>query len=83
MRRLKVKGMLSELRTLLANAPFVPFTIHMADGTQIHVPTRDHIAVSPKGIRVVVFDDKGIANVLSGLLMTRVSFDDHATPAGS
>ena len=70
--------MLGELRRLLEKDRFEPFTIYMADGEQLHVPTRDHIAVSPKGIRVVVFDDEGIAKVLSGLLMTRVSFDDHA-----
>jgi len=30
-------------------APFVPFSIHLADGGQLRVPTVDLVAISPTG----------------------------------
>lgn len=62
--------MIANIRNFLAAAKFVPFTIHMADGRRIEVPTRDHIAVGRRG--VVVMDDNDNFQILSGLLMTSV-----------
>ncbi len=62
--------MISRIRQLLAVNPFVPFTIRMADGRTIQVPTRDHIAVGRSG--VIVFDDHDNFEILSGLLMTGI-----------
>ena len=50
----------------------MPFTIYTAGGAVLHVPTADHIAVAPKGARVVVFDDDGAANLVSVLLIDRI-----------
>jgi hypothetical protein len=47
--------MLEEIRKLVQSGPFVPFTIHLADGRELRVPTVDHIAVGPEGRRIVVF----------------------------
>ena len=63
--------MIGRIRQLLASQVFVPFTIHMADGRKIRVPTRDHIAIGRSG--VVVFDDEDNFQLLSGLLMTGVA----------
>ena len=67
--------MIGDLRHLISKHPFSPFVIHMADGEAVRVPTVDHIAIALKGARVVVFDDQGAANILSPLLMTRITTD--------
>jgi hypothetical protein len=64
--------MIAEIRRLLSARPFVPFTIHPADGVELHVPTVDHAAVSPNGRTVVVFFDDGTAQFLFPLLIARV-----------
>ena len=71
--------MTADLRLLIAARPFVPFTIHTADGGQIRVPTVDHIAVAPTGVRVVVFNDEGSAILVSALLIAQIVADP--TPA--
>jgi hypothetical protein len=64
--------MLAEIRRLLSARPFVPFTIYPEDGAELHVPTVDHAAVSPKGRTAVVFFDDGTAQLLFPLLIARV-----------
>jgi hypothetical protein len=75
--------MISDLRRLLAARPFVPFTIFLADGGQLRVPTVDHAAVAPTGARVIGFavDDSTI--LVSALLISRIAVDPEpaSTPA--
>ena len=73
--------MIREIRTLAAARPFVPFTIYMANGRQIHVPTSDHILAGR--VRVVVLRDDDTFEFLSGLLMTGVSADTSALLEGN
>ena len=72
--------MIGDIRKHLEKQPFVPFTIHMADGRQIRVPTRDHIAAA--GSRAIVMLDNDDYDILSGLLMTGLSVDVSASVAG-
>jgi len=65
--------MTGDIRKLVHATPFVPFTIHLADGGALHVPTVDHISVAPEGGRVVVWDNHGLADVLSSLLISRIT----------
>ena len=77
--------MLSEIRNLINATPFVPFTIHTANGRAFRVPTIDHIAVPPAGGPVFVFGDKdGEFDVLSPLLIAHLSVEsgEPASPAG-
>lgn len=67
--------MIGALRRLIAARPFVPFTIHTADGNQMRVPTVDHIAVSPTGARVIVFADDDSTILVSALLLARIVVD--------
>jgi hypothetical protein len=67
--------MTADIRKLVHAAPFVPFTIHLADGGQLRVPTVDHIAVPPAGGRIFVFADDEGYTVLSALMISRVSVD--------
>ena len=70
--------MSGSIRKLAHAAPFVPFTIHLADGGQLRVPTGDHIAVPPAGGRIFVFGDDDQYDVLSPLLISRVTVDREA-----
>ena len=67
--------MTADIRKLVHAAPFVPFTIHLADGGQLRVPTVDHIAVPPAGGRIFIFGDDDRYDVLSPLLICRVTVD--------
>lgn len=76
--------MITDIRKLVAAQPFVPFTIHSADGTELIVPTVDHIAIPPTGGRVFVFGDDDNYDVLSPLLISRLSVNGkRANPPGS
>jgi len=71
--------MIAEIRKCLSRRPFMPFTIHSADGMALRVPTFDHAAVSPTGNRVIVFLDDDTTEFLFPLLITRVSVDESHT----
>jgi hypothetical protein len=72
--------MTGDIRKLIHAVPFVPFTIHLAAGGQLRVPAVDHVAIAPAGDRVIVFDDDGTHNVLSSLLINRITIDRESTP---
>ena len=70
--------MSADIRKLIDAEPFVPFTIHTADGGSLFVPTVDHIAVAPNGGRVFVFGDDDDWQFISPLLIARTSFETGA-----
>ncbi|MDA1272800.1 MAG: hypothetical protein O2960_01935 [Verrucomicrobia bacterium] len=74
--------MIADIRKLVHAVPFVPFTIHLADGGQVRVPTVDHLAVSPTGGRVIVFADDDTHDILSSLLISRITVDKQPEPQG-
>ena len=51
-----------------------PFTLHMADDKDYHVPHRDYLSFPPKGAFVVVYDDQEHVYILPLLTMTGLSF---------
>jgi hypothetical protein len=67
--------MTADIRKLAHATPFVPFTIHLADGGRSSVPTVDHIAVPPVGGRIFVFGDDERYDIISSLLVTRITVD--------
>ena len=75
--------MTGDIRKLIHAVPFVAFTIHLADGGQLRVPTVDHVAIAPAGGRVIVFEDDGTHNVLSSLLISRITIDRESAPSKS
>ena len=72
--------MIGDIKRHLQEDVFIPFTIHMADGRKIHVPTRDHIALSPA--RAIVTHDDNTWDLLPGLLMTGLTVDVPAPHPG-
>lgn len=73
--------MTADIRKLIHAASFVPFTIHLANGGQLRVPTVDRIAVPPSGGRVFVFGDDERYDVISGLMITRITVDRETAPS--
>ena len=65
--------MIGDIRAHLETHPFVPFTINMADGRKVYVPTRDHIAFARTCV-IVIHDDEGW-DVLPGLLMSGLTIE--------
>jgi hypothetical protein len=74
--------MKDDVRKLVHAVPFVPFTIHLADGGQLRIPTVDHIAVPPAGGRVFVFGEDERYDVVSALMITRLTVDREPATSG-
>ena len=68
-----------DIRKLIDAEPFVPFTIHTADGGALRVHTVDHVALSQAGGRIIVFGDEDDYHVLSPLLVARIAVDNGAS----
>jgi len=64
-----------DVREHLNARPFVPFTIHIADGRSFRVPTPDHAHVWPTRARVSVYTDDGPEHILPGLLISGITKD--------
>ena len=56
--------------------PFKPFTIHLADGREAHVPTPDFMSIHPKGRLVVVFTEAGGVRNLDMAMITEISYEE-------
>ena len=67
--------MTTDIRERLKAQPFVPFTIYVADGRALRVPTPDHAHVDPTRPRVAVFSEEAGLNILPALLISGVSID--------
>jgi hypothetical protein len=68
-------GMIVDVRKLIAMHPFVPFTIHFSDGGQARVPTEDQVYVFPQGSRALVSYDDDSYEIISPLLISRITVD--------
>ncbi len=69
--------MISRIRDLIHQVPFVPFVIHTTDGRSIKVPTTDHVAISGK-FSVVVTHDHGPIDFLPALHLAGVTLESAA-----
>jgi hypothetical protein len=67
-----------DISKLVAQVPFVPFTIEMGSGRQIGVRSREHIIVGSKGILVVIEDDQGLFDMVPILHITALSSKEPA-----
>jgi hypothetical protein len=72
--------MTSDIRQHLAAQPFIPFTVHVADGREYRIPTPDHAHVSPKGGRVSIYTDDEREFILPALLISGVALDSLQAP---
>lgn len=65
---------IEQLHHYYNSQPFQPFVIHLADGRQISVPSREFMMTSPNGRTIGVYQPDGVANVIDLLLATDLEF---------
>ena len=68
-----------DIRQRLQAQPFVPFTVHVADGREYRVPTPDHALVYPSGGRVSIYTDDDREFILPALLLSGLALDTPQT----
>jgi hypothetical protein len=68
------------LRAAKRKQPFIPFSIHMADGSRVFVPHPDFISMQPTGRLVFVHTQKGGSHVLDRMLMTQIEYSENGEP---
>lgn len=61
---------IEQLQAVHQATPFVPFTIHLADGRALHVPHHDFLLHSPRGRTLFVFSDGEAFSIIDLLLVT-------------
>jgi len=64
--------MIEEIRNRMATVPFEPFAVITSGGSRYTVPTVDHLALHPKGTRVVIFFDDDSSVTVGALHITAV-----------
>jgi hypothetical protein len=70
---------IEQIRKFYEAQPFQPFVIHLADGREIPIPSREFMMTSPTGRTMVVYQADGTANFIDLLLVT----DLEVKPAGT
>jgi hypothetical protein len=72
MPRSKIKMTIEQLRNVHRARPFVPFTLHLADGRKLHVPHPEFLSQSPAGRTVIVYGQDENFDIVDLLLVTRI-----------
>jgi hypothetical protein len=66
---------IEQLRVVHQAQPFVPFTIHLADGRAVHVPHREFLSHSPSGRTIIVNHADDTFSIIDLLLVTELEVD--------
>lgn len=69
---------IERIRALYDAQPFQPFIIHLADGNEVFVKSREFIASAPSGRTIVVFMPDDSMKIIDLLLVTQLE----VKPAG-
>ena len=72
-----IERMIGDIRKHLEGQTFVPFTVNMADGRRVYVPSRDPIAFVQT--RAIVLHDDESWDILHGLLMSGLTINQPAS----
>jgi len=62
-----------EIKDITLQEPNKPFTLHLADGRSIHVPTRDHLAFRGTSRALFAWDSNGKPHFLDAGLVTGIT----------
>ena len=65
---------IEQLRTAYNAQPFRPFVIHLADGREVPVVSREFIMAVPSGRTVIVCQPDDTVNIIDLLLITDLEF---------
>jgi hypothetical protein len=69
---------IEQLRAAYSAQPFRPFVIHLADGREVAVASREFIMAVPSGRTVVVCQPDDTVNIIDLLLVTDLEFKPSA-----
>lgn len=73
---------IEKLRETYSDKPFRPFKLHLADGREIPVLSREFIMEVPAGRTIVVCQPDGRVNLIDLLLVTDLEFQTAANGDG-
>jgi hypothetical protein len=59
-----------EIRERVSRRPFKPFTVRLADGMEIDVPSLDHVHLHPSGRTLFIHLDRGGTKIIDVALVT-------------
>jgi hypothetical protein len=65
---------IEQLRNVYESKPFRPFVIHLADGREIPVLSREFMLAAPSGRTIVVYQPDDTLNLIDLLLVTDLEF---------
>ena len=66
---------IEQVRRLYDAQPFQPFVIHLADGRQHTVPSRELMMTSPTGRTIGLYQADGTANIIDLLLVSDLEIE--------
>ena len=61
------------IKTAVQSRPFRPFSVRLADGSQIQIQSQDNVALHPAGKTFVVFEPDGGYRIVDIPLVTDLS----------
>ena len=61
------------IRAAVQRRPFRPFSVRLADGSEIQIQSQDYVAVHPDGNTFVVFEEAGGYRIVDIPLVTDLS----------
>jgi hypothetical protein len=67
-----------EIQKRLRQVPFAAFTVRLAGGTEVDVPTADHAHLHPNGRMLFVHLDHGGTEIIDVLLVTALRVKEAA-----
>jgi hypothetical protein len=73
---------IEQIRAAYQAHPFRPFIIHIADGSQVPVQSREFISPAPSGRTIVVWQPNDTMNIIDLLLVTHLEFKSSPNGAG-
>jgi len=60
---------IEQFRNMLMAQPFRPFSLHLADGRQMHVPHREFASMSPSGRTIIISQPDDTFEIIDLLLV--------------
>ena len=67
-----------QIRDAIAQKPFKPFWVRLADGMEIEVPTGDHVHLHPTGRTLFVHLQDGGTKIIDVALITALRIQETA-----
>jgi hypothetical protein len=63
------------IRTAVQKRPFRPFSVRLADGSEIQIQSQDYVAVHPDGRTFIIFEPNGGYRIVDIPLVRDLSVD--------